>query len=207
MADTSYTGRKTWEAPRRHPPKPGARTRLVRLARRLSFNVRRYAGFIAVAVLAVAALLLHAGYLRASFGKSRTEHLAAVAIDGDSLRAAGREIRIAGIDAPELLQTCLDEHGGTWACGHQAHAFLRALVSRGTLACTSNSIDRYGRALATCSAGGVGDIGDAMVRAGYAVTFMGIAYWPAELEARWNKRGIWRGKFDQPQDWRRRHPR
>lgn len=221
MADTSYTGRKTWEAPRRHPPKPSARTRLVRLARRLSFTARRNGGFIALAAVAGGALLLHNGYLHPGRGIGKlaterftatepftaTERIIATAIDGDSLRAAGKEIRLSGLDAPELLQTCLDQHGGTWACGHQAHAFLRGLVSRGALTCTSSSTDRYGRTLATCSAGDVGDIGDAMVRSGYAVSFMGVRYWAAEVEARYHKRGIWSGSFESPADWRRRHPR
>jgi endonuclease YncB( thermonuclease family) len=42
-----------------------------------------------------------------------------------------------------------------------------------------------------------------MVRAGYAVSFMSVRYWLAELDARWNKRGLWRGSFDRPQAWRR----
>ena len=209
MADTSYTGRKTWEAPRRHPPKPSARARLVRLAGRVSFTARRNGGFIALAAVGVGALLLHNGYLHPSIviGKQATERFTATAIDGDSLRTAGKEIRLAGIDAPELLQTCRDEHGGPWACGRQAHAFLRSLVSRGALTCTSSSTDRYGRMLATCSAGDVGDIGEAMVRSGHAVSFMGVGYLPAELEARYHKRGMWSGSFESPADWRRRHPR
>ena len=110
--------------------------------------------------------------------------------------------------APELFQTCVNEDGGTWACGRQAHAFLRGFVSRGTLTCISTSTDRYGRTLATCSARDIADIGDAMVRAGYAVSLMsGIGYWAAEFEARYHRRGIWSGAFDRPQDWRRRHPR
>ena len=34
--------------------------------------------------------------------------------------------------------------------------------------------------------------------------FMGGGYGVAEAEARAEKRGIWRGSFDRPQDWRRR---
>ena len=206
MGDTSYTGRKTWNAPRRHAPKRMRSTRL----RRLVTNISRYGGFVAVAALVAGVILLQSGYLHPSLGigKRATERFSAIAIDGDSLRTAGKEIRLAGIDAPELFQTCVHEDGGTWACGRQAHAFLRGLVSRGTLTCTSTSTDRYGRTLATCSAGDIADIGDAMVRAGYAVSFMsGIGYWPAELEARYHRRGIWSGTFDQPWDWRRRHPR
>jgi endonuclease YncB( thermonuclease family) len=205
MADASYTGRKTWEAPRRNPPKRMGNTRLARAARRVTSSVLRYGGLVALAALAAGAVLLHTGYLQPSLSNRVT--FTATAIDGDSLRSAGTEIRILGIDAPELFQTCRDAHGGEWACGRQAHAHLRAIVSRGTLTCTPNGTDRYGRTLAACSAGPVADIGEAIVRAGYAVDFMNGRYQAAEAEARAAKRVIWRGTFDRPQDWRRRHSR
>lgn len=186
----------------------GWRRAFGRVARKVRRLIAGYGGFLAVAGLAVGAVLFQSGQLHPSVAvRGGTEHFAATAIDGDSLRAAGKNIRLAGIDAPELHQTCRDELGRTWACGHHAHVFLRGLVSRGALTCTSSSTDRYGRALATCSAGDVADIGEAMVRAGYAVRFMGMRYWLAEAEARAEKRGIWRGTFDRPQAWRREHPR
>jgi endonuclease YncB( thermonuclease family) len=167
----------------------------------LSSNAWRYGGLVALGAFTVGAVVLHNGA-----GKRVTERFTAVAIDGDSLRSAGNEIRLYGIDAPELSQTCRDAHGGEWACGRQAHAHLHSIVSRGTLTCTPNGTDRYRRTLATCSAGPVADIGDAMVRAGFAVS-LSAGYWAAELEARYNKRGIWRGTFDRPQEWRRRYGR
>jgi endonuclease YncB( thermonuclease family) len=175
--------------------------------RHASRALRRNVGFVAVGLLAVGAILLQQGYLHPSAGARNAGHFTATAIDGDSLRAAGKQIRLYGIDAPELHQTCADEHGITWACGQQAHALLRTLTSRGLLRCTSRGTDRYGRTLATCAVGNVDDIGDTMVRAGLAVSFMSTRYWLAELEARWNERGIWRGTFEQPAEWRRRHPR
>jgi endonuclease YncB( thermonuclease family) len=50
----------------------------------------------------------------------------------------------------------------------------------------------------------VAGIGQVRVRAGYAVNFMGGGHQAAEAEARAEKRGIWRGSFERPQDWRRR---
>lgn len=38
--------------------------------------------------------------------------LAAIAIDGDTLRIDDRRIRLSAIDAPELSQTCRDATGG-----------------------------------------------------------------------------------------------
>ena len=79
---------------------------------------------------------------------------------------------------------------------------LRSLVGFGLVECRSSSVDRYGRPLAVCSTGSVPDIGEAMVRAGYAVSFMSPRYWLAEQDARYHKRGMWRGRFISPQDWR-----
>jgi len=61
-----------------------------------------------------------------------------------------------------------------------------------------------------CSAEGVPDLGQAMVRDGYAIDLGGAAgnpYAAAEAEARGAKRGIWRGTFERPSEWRQAHPR
>jgi len=129
------------------------------------------------------------------------------AIDGDSLRTSREDVRLLGIDAPELYQTCRDARGRQWACGREAHVKLKALVSRGDVRCTATGRDRFKRALAVCSAGAVADLGEVMVRDGFAVDFMNGRYAGAEAEARRARRGIWAGQFEQPQEWRRRNPR
>ena len=162
---------------------------------------------IAVAALFGAALAYQAGYFPETWGNSlpRVSYgLNATTIDGDSLRVGGQEIRLIGIDAPELAQTCGAERGGVWPCGREAHARLRSLISRGAVDCVGTSKDQYGRTLATCSAVGVADIGHAMVRDGYAVNFLSGGYQSAEAEARAEKRGVWRGTFERQQEWRRR---
>ena len=130
-------------------------------------------------------------------------------IDGDSLRTASEEIRLVGIDAPELRQTCRDAQSREWSCGRAAKARLAELVAQGDVACTARGRDRYGRTLAVCSARNVPDLGEVMVREGYAVNFA-IDYggYPvAEREAQSARAGIWQGDFERPKDWRRRHPR
>ncbi len=125
----------------------------------------------------------------------------ATAIDGDTLRLAGQRVRLTGLDAVERAQTCAVD-GRDWPCGEAAHAFLAAAVGGTTTTCTPAGHDRYGRVLATCTAGGR-DLGDALVRAGWAVADPGYAL--ALAEARLARRGIWAGRFDDPADWRRRH--
>jgi endonuclease YncB( thermonuclease family) len=126
------------------------------------------------------------------------------AIDGDSLRTADGDIRLLGIDAPELSQRCRID-GKEWACGRAAHERLKQLVARGDVRCEANGRDRYGRTLAHCLAGGR-DIGETMVREGLALDFMQGGYARQEREARAARRGIWAGEFDLPQE-HRRQPR
>jgi endonuclease YncB( thermonuclease family) len=146
-----------------------------------------------------------------SIGNRTVRHAAGPAysaVDGDSLRTSREDIRLVGIDAPELYQTCRDERGRQWPCGREAHARLKALISRGEVRCVPSGRDRFNRALALCSAGPVTDLGEVMVRDGYAIDFMNSGrYAGAEAEARRARRGIWAGDFEQPQEWRRRNPR
>ena len=185
----------------------------------------RYSGFLALTALIGGVFLYQSGYWPLNIGSGErvtgryTEirdgnrvirmaaRLNASAIDGDSLRIGGENIRLIGIDAPELRQTCRDERGRDWACGRDAHALLSRLVSRGKVTCASSAKDRYGRTLARCSAGEIADVGEALVRAGYAIDFMKGGYGAAEAEARAAKRGIWRGEFEQPRDWRTKNRR
>lgn len=129
-----------------------------------------------------------------------------IAIDGDSLRKGDSEYRLHAIDAPELHQSCLDRSGRSYACGREAQKELRRLVLGKTLECRMSDTDRYGRLVATCMAGGL-DINTEMVRRGWAIAYRqhGLDYVRVEEEARRNRRGIWQGKFENPQDWRAAH--
>lgn len=123
----------------------------------------------------------------------------ATAGDGDSLRLEGRRIRIEGIDAPELSQSC--QRGGVaWDCGLQARDRLRALIAAGDTHCRLHGRDRYGRDLATCQAGGR-DVGREMVLSGYAVSYG--RYQAEEARAEGERRGLWSGEFVTPGEWRR----
>jgi endonuclease YncB( thermonuclease family) len=181
----------------------------------------RYFGFFALAVMMGAAAISlwpwqEAGVPQSLHGPRHEigvplplQSVRVTVVDGDSLRANGNDIRLAGIDAPELFQTCSDEHGREWSCGRAAKARLEALVARGKVACTALGRDRYGRTLAVCAASDVADVGEALVREGYAVDYGGFTsrYPAAEREARAARRGVWRGTFERPQEWRQRHPR
>jgi endonuclease YncB( thermonuclease family) len=126
----------------------------------------------------------------------------AEAIDGDSLRLNGQEIRLKGLDAPELLQSC-KVSGRDIPCGREARSHLRRLLQSGLVTCVSYENDRFGRHLGECRVRGI-DINAAMVRDGHAVAFGN--YLREEAEARQAYRGIWAGSFERPRDYRQRHP-
>lgn len=160
--------------------------------------LRGYAGTVIV-LAAIAALALVATWL-APAGQPISGH--ATVVDGDTLRFGPTRVRLTGIDAPELDQTCLDASGAAYACGAEAKSFLAGLVGGGETVCTRSGHDRYGRVLASCSAD-AGDLGNAIASAGWAVAEVDYAV-PA-LAARAARRGIWQGKFEDPAAWRRDH--
>ncbi len=127
----------------------------------------------------------------------------AYVIDGDTLRIGAERVRLIGIDAPELDQTCRATGGGI-ACGKLAREHLRAIAESGQVRCSADGFDRYGRLLGRCSAGGI-DLNATMVSDGWAVDYGGYA--AEEHQARQAGRGIWAYDFDTPSDWRHANPR
>ena len=123
-------------------------------------------------------------------------------VDGDTLAFGAARLRLAGLDAPELDQTCGPPEKPV-ACGRLARDALARLAS-GPVTCRVSGRDKYGRELGRCAAGG-SDVGAELVRDGWAVSYGG--YHAEEGTARAAGRGIWAGPFDEPAAWRRLHPR
>jgi endonuclease YncB( thermonuclease family) len=126
-------------------------------------------------------------------------------VDGDSLRKDGRDYRLHAIDAPELQQDCSDEGGNAYPCGREARSALQDVMGDGAIDCRTIDIDRYGRLVVECRAGEV-EVNREMVSRGWAVAYVrhDTRYANEEVEARKARRGLWRGRFDVPEDWRRR---
>ena len=124
--------------------------------------------------------------------------------DGDSLRSGDLRIRLFGIDAPELKQQCADQDGVLWSCGAAARYQLNALIKKNKdLQCSLHDVDRYGRLVMQCF-NGTTDIGAAMVLSGYALAYRHFSdlYIAEEEKAKIALKGIWRGVFTPPWEWR-----
>lgn len=122
-------------------------------------------------------------------------------IDGDTLEVNGATLRLFGLDAPELAQTCGGADGAEWPCGAAAAARLSELTAA-PLRCAIR--DRYGRIVATCTAGGV-DVGTRLVAEGLAWAYVRYSpvYAEAEAAARAAGLGVWQGPAQVAWDWRR----
>jgi endonuclease YncB( thermonuclease family) len=130
---------------------------------------------------------------------------AARVVDGDTLELRGEKLRLQGIDAPELSQTC-EARGQPVPCGKLAAAHLKDLIASRNLNCAVEGRDRYGRGLARCRAEGR-DIAEDMTRDGWALSdrrYSDGRYHGAEAVARAGRRGIWAMRFEDPAEWRAR---
>jgi len=128
------------------------------------------------------------------------------ASDGDTLHMTGVIVRLHGIDAPELRQTCT-RGGAAWTCGKEAADKLAALVAGQSVRCEQRDGDDYGRTVATCRVGQT-DLSAAMVDAGLAIALphFSALYVANEARARERRVGIWNAEFQLPADYRAAHP-
>lgn len=133
----------------------------------------------------------------------------AMALDGDTIEMTGQRLRLFGIDAPELEQTC-QRDGTSWDCGAKARRQLALMIEGAEIECTSRAQDAQGAAIAECTLEGR-DLSEAMVAAGLAIaieTGPGNApYSDLEQRVRLGRGGLWAGTFDRPSQWRAAHPR
>ncbi|WP_082766313.1 thermonuclease family protein [Paramesorhizobium deserti] len=125
----------------------------------------------------------------------------AYVIDGDTLIIDGRHIRLQGIDAPEMKQICRRQERD-YDCGVEARNEMKKLIGGRAVRCSASRNDRYNRLLGDCRVGEL-DLNRAMVETGWAVAYGHYA--SEEAVARRERRGIWAGSFERPQDWRREH--
>lgn len=127
--------------------------------------------------------------------------------DGDTIRIGKTSIRIWGIDAVELKQTCL-QNGATVACGMIARDALIAIIDGRDVTCIPKG-KSYKRIVGQCFVGGR-DVAAEMARLGMAYDYARYShgyYSEAEAEARQAANGIWAMEAARPDAWRACHLR
>jgi endonuclease YncB( thermonuclease family) len=130
----------------------------------------------------------------------------AAGLDEDSIALqGGHRVRLWGIDAPEVMQTCV-RGGRPWNCGREAARALDRLVTGKTVTCIVLVRDQLRRVIiGDCTLGGQ-SLSRWMVHNGWAVVnrrqTKGEAYITEEDEAREAKRGIWGSTFEMPWDYK-----
>jgi endonuclease YncB( thermonuclease family) len=128
--------------------------------------------------------------------------------DGGSIDLSGVTWRLAGIDAPAFDQACIDDHADSWTCGVEARDQLARLINGRAVQCEDLGPDGTYKKwhLGICTAEGeTTSLNQLLVRQGFAVN-MGAAgasrFGPDEVEAKDGRRGLWKGCFVAPQDFR-----
>jgi endonuclease YncB( thermonuclease family) len=124
-------------------------------------------------------------------------------VDGDTIRVGGETVRLFGVDAPELDQTCRRPGGEVWRCGDWARHEVRRLFGGKRARCDAVEQDQYGRTVAICAAGGQ-DIGGTLVANGYARAYLRYSdlYLETEKAAVVAGRGIFGSDMAAPEDFR-----
>lgn len=127
-------------------------------------------------------------------------------IDADTIEVHGQRIRLYGVDAPEGRQNCFTPKGDPWRCGQKGALALSDFLGSSTVSCLQLDTDRYGRAVAKCTAHGQ-DLGQWLVSSGWAMAYVKYSsdYIGAEERAKADRRGIWQGSVQPPWEWRKQH--
>src|ERR1700760_2382599 len=96
----------------------------------------------------------------------------AVVRDGNTIQLADVTYRLDGIDAPELDQTCIDDHADPWSCGVDARDQLAKLVGGHVVHCEDRGPDPAykKRHLGVCTVEGeTNSLNQSMVALGFAM--------------------------------------
>lgn len=159
-----------------------------------------------VTTILTAAALAAAGAVAIHSCRESAEQLSgrAEVIDGDTIRLAGKRIRLLGLDAPELGQPCVRASGTRFDCGAEAKLALRELTGGHTITCRPRGQDRYDRVLAVCLVKET-DLAWWMISRGYAIS-TAEQYRGAEERAQTKRLGLWSGTFIDPLNYRRNQP-
>ena len=149
----------------------------------------------------------------AVFSASQSLAAGAIVRDGGTVEVGGVTYRLDGIDAPQLDQICIDEHADAWACGVEARDQLSNLIGGRQVRCEDLGLGTTYRKrhIGICTLEGeTASLNQLLVRQGFALNFEPYArgrFREDEAAAKANRRGLWKGCFVAPQEfrWGRKH--
>jgi endonuclease YncB( thermonuclease family) len=128
--------------------------------------------------------------------------------DAGTLDVNGVTYRLGGIDAPAADQVCIDDHADSWACGAEARDQLAGLIGGREVRCEDLGADAaYNKwHIGICTAGDdTTSLNQLLVRRGLAINSASAGqsrFGDDEADAKNNRRGLWKGCFVAPQEFR-----
>ena len=143
--------------------------------------------------------------LIASIAFGETIYGKAKIIDGDTIHIKGDKIRLHAIDAPETNQKCT-KNKINWNCGIESTNFLKGIIGNKNISCATNGKDRYNRFIGVCYKDDL-DLNSEMVLNGWAIAYRyySLDYIDEEKQAKYEKKGIWSGEFEEPYLFRKKN--
>jgi endonuclease YncB( thermonuclease family) len=128
--------------------------------------------------------------------------------DGGTVHVGGITYRLDGIDAPAYDQFCIDDHADSWACGVEARDQLATLIGDHEVHCDDLGQDTAYKNwhIGTCTAKGEAtSLNELMVKRGFATNSVAAGksrFGDDETDAKNNRRGLWKGCFIAPHEFR-----
>ena len=125
-------------------------------------------------------------------------------ITGSLIQVNGMTVKLFGIAAPDLGQTCANKYGAGYRCGREAAIWLQNWLDNREVTCYILGQVVNNRATGACFVdNNKYDVAAAVTNAGWAVAYTTNTsiYVPYEQQAAQNLRGLWQGEFYKPWDW------
>jgi endonuclease YncB( thermonuclease family) len=142
------------------------------------------------------------------FAASQSFAASPIVRDGGTIELTDATYRLDGIDAPAFDQLCIDDHADSWTCGVEARDQLASLIGGREVHCEDLGTDATtkNRHVGICTVEGETlSLNQLLVRQGFALNFEPSAkgrFREDEAGAKDNRRGLWKGCFAAPQEFR-----
>ncbi len=125
-------------------------------------------------------------------------------LEGDLLKVGNTVVRLYGIDAPEMKQTC-EGKTRVYPCGAVAKTGLMDLTAGvNFITCVPRGVTPDGIVVARCTDPQGFDLSQQMLYTGWALAVPDAENFMHEIQkkAQTAKRGLWKGQVERPWRWR-----